>query len=227
MEANIGGLTARVNLNEGRVRVRLGGFLGLLSLALLSFFGIAVTLFSGLRLSFLPVEAGALAAIGVLGCAGFVFLGEKKGLGSGSFVIAIAVVLALFLIFGRYVENAWLMIVNRVMDTLSLRYGRIFPEYAVTLPEEQLKVAAMLLLVPLSLLLSMLSAHLARAGSRIFMPAFLLCALGAAAAGLMPFDAWMLLPALGVILAAYRHSSRKGHSGDSGDRKSTRLNSSH
>ena len=216
MEAKIGGLTAKTHLNEGRYRIRFSEFLGLFLLALLLFFGIAGTFFFGAGFSDLPVQTGVFVAVGALGCAGFVLLGEKKGLGIGSFVIAIAVVLVFFVIFGRYVENAWLMLVNRMMDTLSLRYGRIFPEYAVALSDGQLEMAVMMLLMPLCLLLSMLSAHIARGGSRIVIPLLVLCVLGLVMAGFFDFGVWNILLAVGLLLAAYRRVARKSHSGDSG-----------
>lgn len=125
-------LTIRINHTRDSAGGSLRGLIGLILLSILLFAGLGGAVYSSLRLSELPLNITALTIIGVLCCIGFSMLFMKKGPGLMFFIATLVLFIVYCLLFRNQIQDAWFLTVNQVMDTLCLRYGRIFPVYSVT-----------------------------------------------------------------------------------------------
>ena len=190
--------------------------ISLLPLPLLIFLGLGGTLYSALGLTALPVNVMIPAITGVLACVAFsaFFTSGKSVFTLVSCVLGALLVYSI--IFYAPLKNAWFMLVNQIMDTLCVRYGRIFPEFAVTASENSRALCAALLMVPLSLLLALAAGLIARSGSGVFAAAAILLIAAGIVSGFMDFSTWTLLLVMAALLSGYRSYSARRHA-DSGE----------
>ena len=177
---------------------------GRLVLSLTVFLSVGGVIFTSLRLYSLPINLIALIITGVIGCmCGTLLLCKIES--RPLYVAALLFLLmASIIVFNEYAKNTWLMVTNRFMDTLSLRYGRIFPIYHLTVPEDKLTLCTMTIFIPFTAALSMFSALIAQDGLVAPMTALLLATLGSVIVGFSVFDGWCLLLAFASLMVAYR-----------------------
>ena len=194
---------------------KLAAIVSLLPLPISIYLGLGGVLYSMFGLTALPVNMLMLAIIGVVACITFCvfFTTEKSG-----FTIA-AVMLSVLIIYGivfyKPLSSAWFLLINQVMDTLCVRYGRIFPEFAIAASEGIYAFYTALLMIPMSLLLSIAAGRIARSGSKIFMTVVPLFITAGIISGVMDFNIWTLLLIMAAVLSGYRSYSVKHHA-DSG-----------
>ena len=190
---------------------KIAAIVSLLPLPLSIYLGFGGTLYSTLGLTALPVNTLMLAIIGVIACSAFCvfFTAEKRGFTITS--VMLGVLLIYGIVFYKLLSSAWFLLVNQVMDTLCVRYGRIFPEFAIAADENSYALCTALLMIPLSLLLSITAGGIARSGSKIFTVLVVSFITAGIISGVMDFSIWTLLFIMAAILSGYRSYSVKYH----------------
>ncbi len=187
-------------------------FLGRFILGLTILFSIYGCLWNGLGLSSGSYYLTILTVTGALFCFISCGLPGKWGLLQYAGMILLAVYA---LAAGQWIIDGWNITLNQVSAGLEVQLGRIFPRYAVGVPESLYpRCAALFLAIPAAII--GLATGWSAKGRLSLLLAFGAVILAAALAGLYVPDAWAVLLTLATAVAFGRKITRRNSFSDRG-----------
>lgn len=137
--------------------------------AVVLFFGLGCLISSVFGLGELPLGKLLPAVIGTILSAFFVVIRKNKKLSVISAVGALLISALFVLIMWKQVRDGYLLGVNRILTYLSDKTGRIYMLHSINTGEAGYPGALLAASIPLTVLISLLCAHVSRTGNRIFM----------------------------------------------------------